>query len=42
MTVNYRRITFTLSTHDQGGITEKDFKLANAIENEFTEFTKKA
>jgi 4a-hydroxytetrahydrobiopterin dehydratase len=42
MTVNYRRITFTLSTHDQGGITEKDFKLANAIENEFTEFTKKS
>lgn len=34
--VNYRRITFTLSTHDQGGITEKDFKLADAIEKEFT------
>jgi 4a-hydroxytetrahydrobiopterin dehydratase len=33
--VNYRRITFTLSTHDQGGITEKDFKLADAIESEF-------
>ena len=36
MTVNYRRITFTLSTHDQGGITEKDIKLADAIEREFT------
>ena len=36
MTVNYRRITFTLTTHDQGGITEKDFKLADAIEGEFT------
>ena len=35
MTVNYRRITFALSTHDQGGITEKDFKLADAIEREF-------
>jgi len=35
MTINYRRITFTLSTHDQGGITEKDFKLADAIEKEF-------
>jgi 4a-hydroxytetrahydrobiopterin dehydratase len=35
MTVNYRRITFTLSTHDQGGITEKDVKLADAIEREF-------
>jgi len=36
MKVNYRRITFELSTHDQGGITEKDFKLADAIEREFT------
>jgi 4a-hydroxytetrahydrobiopterin dehydratase len=35
MTVNYRRITFALSTHDQGGITEKDVKLAEAIEREF-------
>jgi 4a-hydroxytetrahydrobiopterin dehydratase len=35
ITVNYRRITFTLSTHDQGGITEKDVKLADAIEREF-------
>jgi len=34
-TVNFRRITFALSTHDQGGITEKDFKLADAIEREF-------
>ena len=33
--VNYRRITFTLTTHDQGGISEKDFKLADAIEREF-------
>ena len=35
MTVNYRRITFSLSTHDQGGITEKDIKLGEAIEREF-------
>ena len=35
MVVNYRRITFTLTTHDQGGISEKDFKLADAIEKEF-------
>ncbi len=35
VTINYRRITFTLSTHDQGGITEKDFKLGDAIEREF-------
>jgi len=35
MTVNYRRVTFSLSTHDQGGITEKDIKLADVIEREF-------
>jgi 4a-hydroxytetrahydrobiopterin dehydratase len=35
MTVNYRRVTFTLSTHDQGGVTEKDVKLGEAIEREF-------
>ena len=35
VTINYRKITFTLSTHDQGGITEKDVKLAEAIEREF-------
>jgi 4a-hydroxytetrahydrobiopterin dehydratase len=34
VTINYRRITFALSTHDQGGITEKDFKLAESIERE--------
>lgn len=33
--INYTRITFTLSTHDQGGITEKDFKLAHEIEVAF-------
>jgi 4a-hydroxytetrahydrobiopterin dehydratase len=32
--INYTRITFTLSTHDQGGVTAKDFKLAEAIERE--------
>src|SRR5208283_4150375 len=35
VTINYRRITFSLSTHDQGGITERDFKLGEAIEREF-------
>jgi 4a-hydroxytetrahydrobiopterin dehydratase len=36
VTINYKRITFTLSTHDQGGITEKDVKLAESIEREFS------
>ena len=33
--INYTRITFTCSTHDEGGITEKDFKLADEIEKAF-------
>ncbi len=32
MFINYRRITFTLSTHDAGGVTEKDFALLEEIE----------
>lgn len=28
----YNRVTINLSTHDAGGITELDFKLANKIE----------
>jgi len=32
--INYRRVTFSLSTHDQGGITQKDFSLAEQIEKE--------
>jgi 4a-hydroxytetrahydrobiopterin dehydratase len=30
--VSYDRVTFTLATHDAGGITEKDFDLAAHIE----------
>ena len=33
--INYTRITFTCSTHSEGGVTDKDFKLANNIENAF-------
>jgi 4a-hydroxytetrahydrobiopterin dehydratase len=33
--INYTRITFSCSTHDQGGVTEKDFKLASQIEHAF-------
>ena len=28
----YKRVKLTLSTHDAGGVTEKDFDLATAIE----------
>ena len=32
--INYRRVTLTLSTHNEGGITQKDFDLAERIEKE--------
>ena len=31
--IRYTKVTCTLSTHDAGGITEKDLKLAGEIEN---------
>lgn len=34
ITINYNRITMTLSTHDEGGVTEKDVTLAERIEAE--------
>lgn len=30
--VRYRTVTLTLTTHDAGGLTERDFALAEAIE----------
>lgn len=30
--VRYTKLTFNLSTHDAGGITEKDFTLAHAVD----------
>jgi len=30
--INYNRVTFTLITHDAGGITDKDIDLAARIE----------
>ncbi len=30
--ISYNKVTFTLTTHDAGGITEKDFALAAKIE----------
>jgi len=32
--INYRRVTLTLSTHSEGGLTRKDFDLAGKIERE--------
>jgi 4a-hydroxytetrahydrobiopterin dehydratase len=31
--IRYTSVTFSLSTHDAGGITQRDFDLAKAIEN---------
>jgi 4a-hydroxytetrahydrobiopterin dehydratase len=36
--INYRRVTLTLSTHDEGGLTKKDFQLASQIEEERKSF----
>lgn len=30
--ISYNKVTITLSTHDEGGITEKDINLAQKIE----------
>lgn len=30
--INYNRVEVTLSTHDEGGITDKDFKMAKKID----------
>ncbi len=32
ITISYTRITMRLSTHDEGGVTEKDLALARRIE----------
>ena len=32
--INYRRVTLTLSTHSEGGITQKDLDLAERIEKQ--------
>ncbi len=32
--INYREVTLTLSTHSEGGITQKDFNLAEEVEKE--------
>jgi 4a-hydroxytetrahydrobiopterin dehydratase len=32
ITIVWSRVTLTLSSHDAGGITDRDFELANAID----------
>ena len=32
--IRYPKVTLTLSTHDSGGITQKDLDLARAVDNE--------
>jgi 4a-hydroxytetrahydrobiopterin dehydratase len=34
--VNYRRVTLSLSTHSEGGITQKDLDLADQIDKAVT------
>lgn len=33
--INYTRITFSCTTHSEGGVTDKDFRLAESIETAF-------
>jgi 4a-hydroxytetrahydrobiopterin dehydratase len=33
--INYTRLTFSCSTHSEGGVTEKDLRLASQIEDAF-------
>lgn len=33
LTISYNKVTVTLTTHDAGGLTEKDFNLAQVIDS---------
>ena len=39
ITVNYTRVTFTCTTHSDGGVTSKDFELARKLEQAFASLT---
>jgi 4a-hydroxytetrahydrobiopterin dehydratase len=36
--IRYDKVTLTLTTHDEGGITEKDFSLARQCDKVFSRF----
>jgi len=36
--IRYDKVTLTLSTHDEGGITDKDFSLAQKCDEIFSRF----
>jgi 4a-hydroxytetrahydrobiopterin dehydratase len=36
--IRFDRVTLTLSTHDEGGVTEKDFLLARQCDEVFAKF----
>jgi len=38
--IRYDKVTLTLTTHDAGGITEKDFALAEQCDEVFAKFDK--
>ncbi|MGH7863622.1 MAG: 4a-hydroxytetrahydrobiopterin dehydratase [Candidatus Binataceae bacterium] len=40
MTINYTRVGFRCSTHSEGGVTDKDIKLARDIEDAYAEASK--
>jgi len=37
--IRYDKVTLTLTTHDEGGITEKDFSLARKCDEIFARFS---
>lgn len=38
LAISYNRVTITLSTHDAGGLTDKDFDLASVVSAELANF----
>jgi 4a-hydroxytetrahydrobiopterin dehydratase len=39
MDIRFNQVTLTLTTHDEGGITEKDFSLAKQCDKVFSKFS---